>query len=180
MSALTPAQEDALRLSVADPPRLHMRSLLAGAVLTADQEQAQRQSHLQHEQYIEQARWVVLRIWLEGYLEGRLKFEDMCRRARLATGRLNDFNRHRLLGQLVDTALASEPATVKARRKGEPHALQQAVIELVDEVLRRDGLPVAPSRGDMSAFERTVVVLSEAGVEGLTPRQIKGWYYGER
>lgn len=143
--------------------------------------QAKIEAELQRKaEAAERARFVVLQIWLEGYKEGRLKFEDMCRRAALAVCNLTDRHRQQLLGELVDAALAASPTVLPQRRKGEPWVLQQAVIEVIDEVLKRDGLPMAASRNNMGAFERAVEVLTAAGIGGLTPRQIKSWYFGEK
>lgn len=152
-----------------------MKETLLTSPLTPEQEASQRKAH----ERIDKAETVALDIWLQGCLVGDVSLERMSREVRTALVRIgvSDRSRCRILGELLDKAAAKpEPRRGKGK-KGYPVALKKTAPEIVDLVVKREGLPKTRSdtKKKKSAFERTAEILHECGFE-VNPETLIKWY----
>lgn len=148
-----------------------------------DEERAKRDAALE--------KWHLVAIegWLAGYQAGCIPLERLLRGVRASVEVLPDDigwavpgGTERLLGHVVLRVLDGPSPPPRSRKGGRlqahPDAFKNAARELVKLIAKREGLAVNryPAGGGTSAFERAAEVYRAAGVEGVTPAIVEGWY----
>jgi len=151
-----------------------------------DEERAKRDAALE--------KWHLVAIegWLAGYQAGCIPLKRLLRGVRASVEVLPDDigwavpgGTERLLGHVVLRALdgpSPPPRDPKGGRGGRlqarPDAFKNAARELVALIAKREKLAVSrePAGGRTSAFDRAAEVYRAAGVEGVTPAIVQGWY----
>jgi len=148
-------------------------------LLTSPLTPEQKRYRDQEQNRINKAEIVALGIWLQEYQVGGVSLERMSREVRAALIRIgvSEQVRHRILGEMLDQ-LTSLPQPSRSRgKKGYPISLKKTSANIVDLVVKKEGLPKTRSdtKKKISAFERTSDILRECGFE-VKPETIIDWY----
>lgn len=111
---------------------------------------------------------IILSGWLRSYTEGEIIFAKLCQNVRsaLAVEDVPDFMRWKLLGQIVDKALASDPPKRgRGAKRGRSLWLGEIAHGLVELAHEREGLPrnrIGNASG--SAYQRAADILQVYGI----------------
>ena len=155
-----------------------MKETLLTAPLTKEQ-----QDFLQKiDDLIDKAETVALGIWLDEYTVGGVSLETMCANVRLALIRIgvSDRARQRIIGEMVDRALALPKPKRKRGKVGHPITLQKTTAKLVEMVVEREGLSKSRDSGDRpTAFQRTSEILDLVGFE-VSAESVIRYYFDYR
>lgn len=118
----------------------------------------------------------LMELMLDGYRSGELSFELYARLIQTAiTVNTPDKpnTRNRWLGEAITAALASERQNPGRGRKGVPKSIRGAALEILDAIVKREGLPLTRAPGN--AFERCCEIFTDAGYPGISPGELERW-----
>lgn len=124
----------------------------------------------------DRAQMLAMEIWLDAYAKGERGFLPMCEAMRhsLDVMGLPIGLRHRVLGALVDEALAIQPKKKTAGKKGLPRAVRTIAIQLVERVAKKEGLPRASTDGG-DATARVAEIMGEIGID-VSEATVRTWW----
>lgn len=158
-------------------------TLLTGPTLTPEEVEAQNQKRAEAERIKGVMRLVVDRS-LEAYCAGEITLDKLCSTAVRATdvSKKNalvwgGLDRQKLLGAMLEQAMASEPPKRGRGNKGEPtwlRALTGDLLRMVQEHEPHMPTTRANRTGKPTAYARVVEILKDAGVS-VTPSQVEEW-----
>lgn len=121
---------------------------------------------------------LIIEGYLNGYLQGEIKFDEMCICVEGALRRFpNEIGRQRWLGYIVEKAVRGRPPKY-CRRLKHPSSQRQIAAGLVELANVRDGYRKKPSRHEpngASAFEFVSRIWGDLGVR-MTPRQVEKYW----
>jgi hypothetical protein len=155
-----------------------MKETLLTAPLSAEQQAFLKNT----DDLIGKAKTVALGIWLDEYTVGGVSLEAMCKSVHLALIRIgvSDPARQRIIGEMVDRALALPKPKRKRGKVGHPITLQKTIAKLVEIVVEREGLSKSRDSGDRpTAFQRTSEILDLVGFE-VSPESVIRYYFDYR
>ena len=124
-------------------------------------------------------RMVAIDIWLQGYMDGDINFERMCRNVHKTLENTQESFRVCVLGEVVGKALVTNRKNRGQGNRGEPQCLRKLVRELVTLINKTEDAPLM-EQGEKTAFTRTVEVLRAAGISTVTPVMAFNWHYKTR
>ena len=147
-----------------------MITVLGGPI--PEELEQERQLHEQRYQRTQR----LIELLLDGYRAGELRFEPYARIVRVVI-KVNLRDKpdaaDLLLGQAVAAALDADRKNLGRGRRGVPQSIREASLEVLEEVLKREGLPLTRAAGN--AYERVCNIFTEAGYPNISPSELEKW-----
>ena len=120
--------------------------------------------------------------YLQGYKNGEIQFEVMCRKAAkvlkcILTEKSHSYWRNKYMGWITFQALDCTPVKRSSDKKGEIMWVRTLCAELVQMARKVDGYPITriTSSGNITAYDKVVEVMCEYGAP-VTVSQVERWH----